>query len=63
LILESIVEYLRHVGCLVLEAQSGEHALAMLRVDRPIDVLFTDIRLSGALTGWDVGEACRGDVE
>ena len=59
LIRDSIVDYLRHAGCLVLEAQSGEQALAMLRADRPIDVVFTDIRLSGPLSGWDIGEACR----
>lgn len=59
LIRDLIVRFLRDAGCLVFEAQSGEQAVEMLHADRPIDVLFTDIRLGGALTGWDVGEACR----
>ena len=60
LIRNSIVEYLRERDCLVLEAQSGEQALAMLDVNRRIDAVFTDIQLSGDLSGWDVGKACRG---
>ena len=59
LIRDSIVEYLRAAGCLVLEAQSGEQALEILDADRPIDVVFTDIQLSGDLNGWDVARACR----
>jgi CheY-like chemotaxis protein len=59
LIRDYIVSYLRDAGCLVLEAPSGERALEMLDPDRPIDVVFTDIRLGGPLNGWDVGEACR----
>lgn len=59
LIRDFIVSYLRDAGCLVLEAPSGERAIEMLDARRPIDVVFTDIRLSGSLNGWDVGEACR----
>lgn len=59
LIRDNIVHFLRDSGCLVLEALSGEQAVGFLRQDRPIDVLFTDIRLSGELDGWDVGAACR----
>jgi CheY-like chemotaxis protein len=59
LIRDCIVSYLRDAGCLVLEAPSGERAIEMLDSARPIDVVFTDIRLGGPLNGWDVGEACR----
>jgi two-component system OmpR family response regulator len=59
LIRDCIVSYLKEAGCLVLEAASGERAIEMLVTDRPIDVVFTDIRLGGFLNGWDVGEACR----
>lgn len=59
LIRDNIVHYLRDAGCLVLEAQSGEEAIEMLHPNRPIDVVFTDIRLTGPKNGWDVGEACR----
>ena len=40
-----------------MEAATGEEAIAL--IDGPnqcLDVLFTDIRLGGALTGWDVAE-------
>jgi CheY-like chemotaxis protein len=33
--------------------------MELLRPSQAIDVLFTDIELSGDLSGWDVGEACR----
>jgi CheY-like chemotaxis protein len=47
-------------GCTVLESASGEDAIGLLRAgDGPVDLLVTDIRLTGALTGWDVGEEAR----
>ena len=59
MIRENIVGFLTDAGCLVLEAPSGEQAIQMLDADKPIDVVFTDIRLGGSVNGWDVGEACR----
>lgn len=59
LIRDNVVHSLRGAGCLVLEAHSGEQAVEMLHPEQPIDVVFTDIRLSGTMSGWDVGEACR----
>lgn len=46
-------------GCTVLESTSAEDALAGLRLGRHIDLLVTDIRLSGALNGWDLAAAVR----
>ena len=53
------VEHLEDSGYAVLEADSGEAALAFLERQHAIDLVFTDIRLSGRATGWDVGEAFR----
>ena len=65
LLREVIGTYLRDAGCQVLEAESGETALAMLHDGAAVDVIFTDIRLPGDVNGWDVGEAARatrGDI-
>jgi CheY-like chemotaxis protein len=53
------VEHLAQSGYGVAEAASGEAALTFLEKQQAIDALFTDIRLGGRLTGWDVGEAFR----
>jgi CheY-like chemotaxis protein len=55
-----IVDYLIDHGCTVIEAGSGEDAVAFIDgPDQELDVLFTDIRLGGALNGWDVAEIFR----
>jgi CheY-like chemotaxis protein len=54
-----IVEELADAGYDVLEADNGELA-AELAVHRPFDVLFTDIRLPGAIDGWDLAKLVRG---
>lgn len=49
-------------NCAVLESASAEDALAILRAgegDARIDLLVTDIRLSGVLTGWDLAAQAR----
>jgi CheY-like chemotaxis protein len=55
---DTVCSHLREAGWNVYEAASGEEALAKLDA-LEIDVVFTDIRLNGSLSGWDVGEACR----
>jgi CheY-like chemotaxis protein len=52
-----IASYLRNSGYVVTEAGSGEQAIEMVRV--PISVVFTDIKLGGSVTGWDVADAFR----
>jgi CheY-like chemotaxis protein len=55
-----IVDYLVDSGCLVIEANNGEEAVALIDgPDQQLDVLFTDIRLGGPLNGWDVAEIFR----
>jgi CheY-like chemotaxis protein len=52
------VETLEDAGFEVIEAATGEEALEACKIHRA-DVLFTDIRLPGKLSGWDVAEHCR----
>src|ERR1700754_1423836 len=55
----SMAYALRGDGWLILEASSGEEAVAFLKADEKIDIVFTDITLGGVLTGWDVADAYR----
>src|SRR3954447_14689209 len=52
---------LRDAGWTVIEAGSGEEALAHLRAAPwiDVDIVITDIHLGGQLSGWDVAEALR----
>jgi CheY-like chemotaxis protein len=60
LVRAAIVNYLETNGCRVLEAGSGEEAVSLIDgKDQRLDVLFTDIRLSGNLNGWDIAEIFR----
>ena len=56
----SVMLALRAAGWNVLDAGSGEAAIALLHASlRPITALFTAIQLNGSLTGWDVADAVR----
>jgi CheY-like chemotaxis protein len=51
-----VTRFFEVAGLRVHVAESGEEALAVLRAcGRAIDWLFTDIRLSGEISGWIVG--------
>ena len=50
---------LEEAGWAVMEAESGEGALAVLEQRPSLNVLITDIRLGGAVNGWDVADAAR----
>jgi CheY-like chemotaxis protein len=56
---ELMVEELVDAGFDVLDAEIGDAAIAILDSGRPIDVLFTDIRLPGALDGWQIAQRAR----
>ena len=56
---EDMVLGLKREGWFVLEADTGVSALKLLRETATIDLLVTDIRLAGTMTGWDVAEAVR----
>ena len=65
LVRDDVASYLRDAGCMVVEAGTGERAIALCRSGVSVDVLFTDINLGGAVTGWEVAEAfraARGDI-
>lgn len=58
LIRELVVEALREEGHFVVHTSDGEEALAWCR-RRVAEVLVTDIRLPGAIDGWEIAERCR----
>ena len=59
LVRDDIAHELRDCGCTVLEADTGEQAIAMCEAGVAVDVVFTDINLNGPSSGWDVAEAFR----
>lgn len=54
-----ISDELRDAGFEVIEASDGQEAMAVLANGAAIDLLFTDIRMPGELSGWDVAEEAR----
>jgi len=54
-----ITEALDAHGWTILEASTGEAALAMLDHNPRIDLVVTDVRLPGPASGWDVADAFR----
>ena len=52
------VDALEDAGFEVIEATTGEQAIAVCR-ERVADALFTDISLPGSVDGWDIAEHCR----
>jgi CheY-like chemotaxis protein len=55
----TVAEELSDAGYTVIQAETGEDALALLASGAAIDALLTDLRLPGAIDGWDVAEAAR----
>lgn len=55
----TVVANLTSAGYHVVEAGSGEEALARLHSDERIDALLTDLRLPGSIDGWDIAEQAR----
>jgi DNA-binding response OmpR family regulator len=53
-----LVAELEDCGWAVIQADAAEAAIAFLS-SHPVDVLITDIRLPGKLSGWDVADASR----
>jgi CheY-like chemotaxis protein len=58
LVRETITAELQDAGFVVLEAETAEQGLEMLE-DKPVGVLFTDIRLPGRADGWELAEKAR----
>ena len=58
LVRDTIARELEDAGYAVIEAESGEAALALFKAG-DIDLLFTDIRLPGTVDGWRLAETVR----
>lgn len=56
-----IADFLRQAGYVVVEAQTGEEAIAVFDSGTSIDAVFTDINLTGRVNGWDVAQCFRAD--
>ena len=54
-----IADTLMDLGWETEEFGSGEQALEFLSLKRLVDLLITDIRLRGPISGWEVAEAYR----
>lgn len=51
--------YLEDAGYVVVEAATGEEAIALCNSQTSIDLILTDINLGGSADGWDVAECFR----
>jgi len=52
---------LRELGYGVLEASNGAEALEMLKRNRDVDLLFTDIVMPGGMNGLDLARAVQSE--
>jgi len=59
LLRQAMASEMRHAGWHVLEASTGEAALSLPEKVGQIDLVVTDIRLAGEMTGWDVAQGFR----
>ncbi len=55
----NIASCLEDAGYVVVETTNGEEAIALCKTATSIDIVFTDINLGGAASGWDVAECFR----
>jgi CheY-like chemotaxis protein len=55
----NMVSCLQEAGYAVVEAATGEEAIALCHSDTSIDIVFTDVNLGGHASGWDVAECFR----
>ncbi len=55
----AIVMEFEEVGFTVIEAGMGEDAVQAIAERPDIDVLFTDVRLPGAIDGWEIARRFR----
>jgi CheY-like chemotaxis protein len=54
-----IADYLRLEDFIVIEAASADEALRVLESSTPVDLLFTDVRMPGAVDGFTLIERAR----
>lgn len=53
-LLSSLGAFLRLKGIEVIEAESGEQAIALLRQGRRVDLVLSDVEMSGGVSGVDL---------
>lgn len=51
-----VCDYLRECGYRVVEAGNGDEAVTALKTDTHVDVVFTDVRMPGALDGFGLAQ-------
>jgi CheY-like chemotaxis protein len=59
LVRENVAGWFQEQGWNVADAAKGANAIGFLRETKTVHLLFTDIGLADAVTGWDVAEAGR----
>jgi len=52
---------LKRLGCRALAAENGHAALAVLRREPAVDLLFTDVVMAGGMDGWELADRARGE--
>ncbi|WP_246791503.1 PAS domain S-box protein [Bradyrhizobium commune] len=55
----SVIHRVEALGYRVVAAVNGKEALARLRTDPGIDMLFTDIVMPGGISGWELADQAR----
>jgi PAS domain S-box-containing protein len=56
---EMVVEMLSHLGYRILVATTGPEALAMLRRDKSVDLLFSDVVMPASMSGVELARTAR----
>lgn len=54
LVREAVMQRLEAIGFAVIEAANGEVALALIEAGEPVDLVFSDVVMPGALSGYDL---------
>lgn len=54
-----LAEHLRGCGYRVIEASSGEEAVQVLESEQSVEILFTDVHLSGAIDGFALSRRAK----
>jgi CheY-like chemotaxis protein len=59
LVRENVAGWFREQGWSVFDTAQGASAVKLLQETKTVHLLFTDISLADAVTGWDIAEAGR----
>jgi CheY-like chemotaxis protein len=62
LIRMAVAEYLRDCGYRVIEAGNGDEAVAVLKADRYVDVVFSDVSMPGEIDGFALAQWVRREL-